>query len=593
LEFQDKISSFLILKSYGNESLLEFNSVIQNQRDTVEEKVNYSILFYSILLKEKVVENTVARVKQETNQKFLTSVFILAGISLFVFCISLIITRSIIDSINKLSIITKDIIIGSNELDIKEVEERLSQFGGDEIGDLSLSFKEMVHNLAINQEELTKTVKIKGDFLANMSHEIRTPMNGVLGMTELLALTELDEEQQTYVDNVRKSGKDLLVIINDILDISKIEAGKFEITQEKFFLKELVDSLSGLLLYQATTKNIQLEISQKGSSSNSFIGDEVRIRQIIINLASNAIKFTAEGCVQIIFEQEESIGTKTNLKISIIDSGIGISVENQQKLFQPFSQADSSITRNYGGTGIGLSISFNLVSLMKGAMFVESEVGEGSTFTVVLPLEVLDEEVTKKVSTDIIGDSISKLNLKSTMVSSEISILIVEDNLVNQLVFKKMLDKKGYSADTALNGQIALDRVAQKKYDIIFMDMQMPVMGGIEATTEIIKIYGDNRPFIYALTANAFQEDKEKCIAAGMDGFFTKPLNIKEIITLLESSIFSEKSAEKKLVDFTIGPEKIQKVLYCAFCLMPFYYSGKLTVQVKNYKFLAQLQINF
>jgi CheY-like chemotaxis protein/two-component sensor histidine kinase len=373
--------------------------------------------------------------------------------------------------------------------------------------------------------------KAKAQFLANMSHEIRTPMNGVLGMVDLLSRSELTTDQEEMVETINNCGKSLMTLLNDILDVSKIEAGKLKIENSNFKLSDCLNYVIDLMVIRAKEKNIELKLNSTIENGCFFLGDVTRIKQILVNLISNGIKFTEAGSVELSVK-EYSQDNKNWVGFTVRDTGIGIEKSVQDKLFDEFTQADGSVTRKFGGTGLGLAICKQLVGLMQGEISLESEIGVGSTFIVNIPIEKVEDE-----------DNLIEVNKQITKPftsSREGKVLIVEDNKINQVVALKILGSLGHVSDIAENGKVALDMIRSngiEAYQLILMDMQMPVLDGIEATKILIKEYGDQCPRIVAFTANAFEEDRRKCLEAGMSGYVTKPISVESIKKLFEEDI--------------------------------------------------------
>lgn len=381
--------------------------------------------------------------------------------------------------------------------------------------------KQFEADLIAAKEVAERATTAKSEFLATMSHEIRTPMNGVLGMTNILLESELSPQQQNYVETIKKSGESLLVIINDILDFSKIESGKMLLDSHSVKLKDLMDDVYDLMSVNADKKGLELKVNVDSEVPEAIIGDSTRLRQILVNLTGNAIKFTTSGLVEVDLKWNKQ---DRQLLCSVQDSGIGIPQEQLKKLFESFTQVDSSTTRKYGGTGLGLAICKQLVELMGGDIWVSSKPGVGSTFGFTIPCTVCHEEAE-------IGSEMEPISEEAQL--SEMNVLLAEDNLVNQQVGYLMLKNMGLEADVVSNGEEVLSALKKKKYDIILMDIHMPEMDGLEATKIIRSKSELDYLSIVALTANAFEEDKKKCLDAGMDAFLTKPMQPEELRKVL------------------------------------------------------------
>lgn len=379
------------------------------------------------------------------------------------------------------------------------------------------------------RELAEKSAEFKSLFLANMSHEIRTPMNAMLGFADLLKKTKLDEEQKDFVEIIRTSGQDLMMIINDILDLTKIEAGKLELRPKAFDLRELSDKVIKLHHNKAAEKNIGLKLICDSAVDSSIYLDDLRLTQILNNLLSNAIKFTEEGAVTLEIGQchENQIDY---LKICVRDTGIGIPESELPSIFDNFNQVDSSLQRKHRGTGLGLAIVSQLVDLMKGSIVARSKEGEGSEFEIKIPL---DTSQIVKEEDDLDG--------KKVILSDELTVLLCEDNPINVKLATKILQEMSINYHVARNGQEGIAALKTIQPDVIFMDLQMPVMDGYEATYEIRKF--SNIPII-AMSAHVLEEEQKKCLDAGMNGFIPKPFKAQDIIKELQKQFsFSTQTA--------------------------------------------------
>ena len=410
---------------------------------------------------------------------------------------------------------------------LKSYEARLVKLNEKDAFIISQDITEKKHLeevLSQAREAVEAATETKSNFLATMSHEIRTPMNGIIGMANLLEGTELDEEQREYLEIIKVSSNALLLTINDILDFSKIDAGETILEKSVFSLEKLAKECIGFVEFEAEKKGIALNFEIDKEIPKLLYTDRSRVRQILLNILSNAVKFTIEGAVMVLVELVSKKAQKCEIKFSVTDTGVGIAKDKLDKLFKAFSQADSTHARRYGGMGLGLAISKKMVDLLGGKIGVESEVGKGSSFYFTLYIEeAMDKQVLKTESRE--PEEKSKNRLK---------ILLAEDNAINQKLFFTMLQKEGYHASLAKNGKEVLEIMETDSFDLILMDVQMPIMDGIKTTKLIKKKYADQSPYIIGVSANTFKEDIGKAMKAGMDDYVTKPIDIEKVVEKLE-----------------------------------------------------------
>jgi signal transduction histidine kinase/ActR/RegA family two-component response regulator len=384
------------------------------------------------------------------------------------------------------------------------------------------------------KEAAEAATQAKSEFLANMSHEIRTPLNGILSVAQLLLDTKLDGEQRDFVNTIRISGDTLYNVVNQILDFSKIDSDRFELEEHPFNLQKCLEEAMDLLAPKVTAKGLTLTFLVEGQIPEEVVGDVIRLRQILVNLLDNAVKFTEVGEIIVTLQSRRLTPNGHEIQVSVRDSGVGIPQERLDRLFVSFSQVDTSTTRRYGGTGLGLAISKRLVSAMGGQIWLESEVGAGSTFYFTAQVKALPEKIYRDElqQTPPTGTPVFDKTMGGEM---PLRILVAEDNLINQKVVQRILSKLGYQIDIVSNGAEAVTALKQQSYDVIFMDIQMPEMDGSEATRQIRQtLSGSLQPYIIAMTANALGGDREQYLASGMDDYISKPVRIDELTTILK-----------------------------------------------------------
>ena len=503
-------------------------------------------------------------IQQQTQWTMMISFAVLIGAMLFAYFLSVRLQRTVSAPVANLLKSMKSV---SQSHDYEAVVENDRT---DEIGDLIEAFNEMlseVHKrdeaLAQSNIELERKVKertaeiqasnralevaaqshkkakdeaerasrAKGDFLATMTHELRTPMNGVLGMLQLVRGTDLDKGQLEYVEMAENSGKILLELINNVLDYSKFEAGMLEMEKVAFDLVTLVEETANMFRTRTASKSLMLQVVVPSQLQRQVTGDPLRLRQVLINLVGNAVKFTDKGEVCLEANIIEESADRIRVEFKVVDTGVGISEQQQAKVFEEFAQADSSINRRFGGTGLGLAISKRIISGMGGELALESEEGKGSSFSFAVSFDLAGP-------VESVGNDAEVVEAEDVQKNTGLKVLLAEDDKINQMVAKSLLEDLGCEVDVAENGTMALDLYAKGRFDLVFMDCFMPGVDGLQATRDIRQLErrrNASRAPIVALTANIGAEIREQCLAAGMDEFLSKPIMQEQLAAVLDS----------------------------------------------------------
>jgi signal transduction histidine kinase len=385
----------------------------------------------------------------------------------------------------------------------------------------------------------------KSQFLTNISHELRTPMTAIIGMTDLSLMEPLSPNVREYLGAVQTNAHLLLELLNEILDLSKLEAGTLTLESAPLQLRKILGELKHSFSHRADQKGLKLEVIVDPGVPNHLIGDSLRLRQVIINLLTNAIKFTERGRVTLDVRIESACDREAWIKFTVSDTGIGISSADQERIFAPFTQVDASTRRRRDGAGLGLAISADLIRAMGGSRAVRSELGKGSEFSFIIPLLIDRSKLDKVPHPAPLGEQPSIDLFEEKSATSPIRILLAEDTPTNQLLVRHALSKRGHQVVVAGDGRTAVDLARRGRYDVVLMDLQMPDMDGFEATAAIRRLPGEQPPII-ALTAHTMVGDRERCLSAGMQNYLSKPIDLRELISVVEATAQASVEANRK-----------------------------------------------
>ena len=425
----------------------------------------------------------------------------------------------------------------------------------------------LIYKIAEEKDRADSSAVVKEQFLANMSHEIRTPINAVVGFANLLQKTTLDTDQQQFVNLIQNSGENLLSVVNDILDISKIEAGMMRITNEPFNMFEVCHSLEMMFKHKVTEKNLRFNFEFDKKIPEKLIGDSERLNQVLINLLNNAIKFTESGSVKLSVNLLQVNEKQASVQFVVKDSGIGISKEKLETIFERFEQADNNTARQYGGTGLGLAIVEKIVKMQQGQVTVDSNIGSGTSFTVILNFDIVHNVLSNE------DKIINRYNNKDVIKDfNKFKILVAEDNKTNQTLLKFILQQWNLPYDLAENGQQVLDKLKQDNYDLILMDIQMPIMDGYDASKKIRKELNVQVPII-AMTAHVLPTEKQKCIDAGMDDYISKPIDENIFLNMLEKYLSKVAKTKNEIVK----PQNHNELIYIDYNYLNKVFSGNVS----------------